>query len=154
MGMVTLSSFASLAFARIEPAKSTATDSQTINVFVWILMMTVRAKYATAKSNQNRRMNVINYACNYSAKGPFPGLARAGNRWQLGICVSLRICIYLFVFVFACFHLYLYSFCICTRIRSCVCLYCWQINDKRKWNANHLCYMVNGPSLVMRTLCR
>lgn len=54
-------------------AKSTATDSQTINVFVWILMMTVRAKCATAKSNQNRRMNVINYACNYLAKGPFPG---------------------------------------------------------------------------------
>lgn len=36
----------------------------------------------------------------------------------------------------------------------CVCLCCWQINDKRKWNANHLCYMVNGPSLVMPTLCR
>lgn len=145
MGMVTLSSFASLAFARIEPAKSTATDSQTINVFVWILMMTVRSKYATAKSNQNRRMNVINYACNYSAKGPFPALARAGNRWQLGICVSLRICIYLFVFVFACFHLYLYSFCICTRIRSCVTVcVCVCIVDKLTIN-------VNGMQIICAT---
>lgn len=68
-GTGTESSFASL-------KRSTPTDSQTINVFVWILMMTVGAKYATAKSNQNRRMNVINYACNYSAKGPFPGTCR------------------------------------------------------------------------------
>lgn len=104
--------------------------------------MTVRAKYATAKSNQNRRMNVINYACNYSAKGPFPGLA-----WHVPATDDslVFVLVYVFVFIFSYSHLPV-SICICIRfvfvlvfVVVCVC-----IVDKLTIN-------VNGMQIICAT---